>query len=244
MDSNSVSCVVEARGLVREFATRGGPLVILRDLDLCVRQGESVCIMGPSGVGKSTLLHILGTLDEPTRGEVSILGRNPFEMTDGDLADFRNTDLGFVFQSHHLLPQCSALENVLVPTLVAPGTGQEKAERARRLLSEVGLSDRADYLPADLSGGERQRVAIARSLVNRPRILLCDEPTGNLDEKTASDVADCFVALQKREQVSLILVTHAPWFARRFDRVLHLKGGTLIPDGKSSAGLFPPGQTP
>jgi len=219
--------IILVEGLTKEYPTRGEPLVVLEGVALAVRPGESVAIMGPSGSGKSTLLHILGTLERPTRGTVTLAGEDPFLLREGPLADFRNRRLGFVFQDHQLLPQCSALENVLIPTLVRPGGRREAEERARQLLTQVGLAERMEYRPGELSGGERQRVAIARAMVNRPPILLCDEPTGNLDEASAGRVGDCFNELQQAERVALVVVTHNAAFASRFDRVLQLHGGRL-----------------
>jgi len=171
--------------------------------------------MGPSGSGKSTLLHILGTLDVPTAGRVTLDGKDPFALGDRALAAFRNREIGFVFQDHCLLPQCSALENVLTPTLVAAGPGGHEA-RARELLARVGLADRLDHRPAELSGGEKQRVALARALVLKPRLLLCDEPTGNLDAASAETVASLLLELFLREPSILILVTHSEVLARHF----------------------------
>ncbi len=182
--------------------------------------------MGPSGSGKSTLLHILGTLDTPTSGSVTLGGRDPFALGDRELAAFRNRELGFVFQDHCLLPQCSALENVLAPTLVATSRAGHEA-RARELLARVGLGDRLDHRPAELSGGEKQRVALARALVLNPRLLLCDEPTGNLDGAAAEAVADLLLELFGREQSVLIVVTHSDGLARRFSDRRRLAEGRL-----------------
>jgi len=217
---------LDAELIGKQFPTCGGPLVVLRDVSLRLAAGEAVVIMGPSGSGKSTLLNILGTLEPPTRGSLTIDGCNPFRLSEADLATFRNRRIGFVFQDHHLLPQCSALENVLIPTL--PVTGEPGAEtRARELLHRVGLADRLDHRPAELSGGERQRVAIARALINRPTLLLADEPTGNLDRKTADAVADLLRDLHQNERTTLVLVTHSDAFARRFARCFELIDGTL-----------------
>src|ERR1700693_2027258 len=162
--------------LGKDYPTRGGPLSVLRGISLDLERGQALAVMGPSGSGKSTLLHILGTLDRPTTGTVQLNGKDPFTLPEGELADFRNRHIGFVFQDHYLLPQCSVLENVLIPTLVGGRDGQAESW-ARELLQRVGLSDRLDYRPAELSGGERQRVAIARALIRRPMLLLADEPT-------------------------------------------------------------------
>jgi lipoprotein-releasing system ATP-binding protein len=228
MIPDSDNPAVLAEEVRKEFPVPGGSLVILDGVDLAVDRGESVAVMGPSGAGKSTLLHILGTLDSPTSGRVRLLGCDPFSLSASDLADFRNGELGFVFQDHQLLPQCTALENVLIPTLVRPRRSKETLDRARRLLESVGLSDRATYRPCDLSGGERQRVAIARALVNKPSVLLCDEPTGSVDSKTADAVGDCFLGLLQEEKIALVIVTHNGRFAGRFGRVLNLAEGRLV----------------
>jgi lipoprotein-releasing system ATP-binding protein len=224
---------VQAEDLRKEYPARAESLLVLDDVNLTVRHGESVAIMGPSGSGKSTLLHILGTLDRPTAGRISLAGKNPFELSEKSLARFRNETLGFVFQDHQLLPQCTALENVLIPTLAGntrnAGLGGRRAAagRARDLLARVGLAQRMDHRPADLSGGERQRVAIARAMINSPRILLCDEPTGNLDAEAGGRVAESFIELQHQEHVALIVVTHNALFASRFDRTFYLRSGRL-----------------
>jgi lipoprotein-releasing system ATP-binding protein len=183
--------------------------------------------MGPSGSGKSTLLHILGTLERPTAGSVRIGEVNPFALTDRELAAFRNQKIGFVFQDHHLLPQCSALENVLIPSLASRGGGDAAEARARSLLARVGLADRSDHRPAELSGGERQRVAIARAFINNPLLILADEPTGNLDRHTAQSVADLFFELHKAEGATMVVVTHSVELAARFPRRAELIDGSL-----------------
>lgn len=184
-------------------------------MSLTLAPGQSLCIMGPSGSGKSTLLYILGTLEPPTSGTVTLAGCDPFRLPEPELAVFRNRQVGFVFQDHCLLPQCSVLENVLAPTLVAKdkdGLG----ERARGLLEKVGLAERLDHRPAELSGGEKQRVALARALILKPALLLCDEPTGNLDAESAGTVASMLLDLHDREKTILVLVTHSPDLAARF----------------------------
>ena len=218
--------MLRAESIHRHFPTRSGELVVLHDVSMTLDAGSSVAIMGPSGSGKSTLLNILGTLDTPSGGRVTIEGTDPFALSERELARFRNHRIGFIFQEHHLLPQCSALENVLLPTL-AERRDDDCTERARLLLDRMGLSDRLDHLPAELSGGERQRVAIARALVNRPALLLADEPTGNLDGKTAGCVADLLVEVHRDENVALVVVTHSERFARRFGKRLSLVEGTL-----------------
>lgn len=227
---------VEIADLRKEFAGAAGPTVVLAGVDLTVARGESVAIMGPSGSGKSTLLHIIGSLEPPTSGRVAVGGVDPFALNGREAAAFRNRTVGFVFQDHALLPQCTAIENVLIPTLAGkamagggagPASDSNPAARAMELLEKVGLGSRAQSRPAELSGGERQRVAIARALINRPRLLLCDEPTGNLDAETGKKIGELFVELQKAEGVSLIVVTHNESFARAFNRTMYLRGGRL-----------------
>jgi lipoprotein-releasing system ATP-binding protein len=211
----------------KSYATRAEPLVILRDVTLSLSIGESLAVMGPSGSGKSTLLNIIGTLEPPSEGRVVIDGVDPFSLSDHELSRFRNRRLGFVFQEHHLLPQCTVLENVLIPTLVA--RQPETATRAHELLSRVGLDGRLDHFPSELSGGERQRTAIARALINRPGLVLADEPTGNLDAASASQVGDLLAEIVSNDGVALVVVTHNRALSRRFDRVLELQEGRLAP---------------
>ncbi len=222
-----MSATLTCESVQKSFPTRSGELQVLSAVDLTLSAGESVAIMGPSGSGKSTLLNIIGTLEAPTSGRVLIEGRDPFDLSESDLARFRNERIGFIFQEHHLLPQCSVLENVLIPTL-ARSDGSDGLERARQLLDRVGLSDRLDHRPAELSGGERQRVAIARSLINRPALLLADEATGNLDGKTADAIADLLVEVFRDEGVALVVVTHSEKLAARFDRRVELSEGALV----------------
>src|SRR5437868_10634346 len=195
--------------LGKDYPTRSGPLTVLRDVNLELDRGDALAVMGPSGSGKSTLLHLLGTLDRPTRGTVSLDGRDPFALSEPELADFRNRHIGFVFQDHYLLPQCSVLENVLIPTLVGHDDRGQVEARARQLLERVGLSQRLDHRPAELSGGERQRVAVARALIHRPILLLADEPTGNLDRSSAHAVGQLLLDLHRQEQTILVIVTHS-----------------------------------
>jgi lipoprotein-releasing system ATP-binding protein len=213
--------------LRKDYSTRSGPLTVLRGIDLELQRGEALAVMGPSGSGKSTLLHILGTLDRPTAGTVSLDGKDPFTLPEPELADFRNRHIGFVFQDHHLLPQCSVLENVLIPTLVADGARTEVENWAKELLQRVGLSGRLDHRPAELSGGERQRVAVARALVRRPILLLADEPTGNLDRRTAHTIGQLLLDLHRQEQTILVVVTHSAELARTFPRQMEMVDGTL-----------------
>jgi lipoprotein-releasing system ATP-binding protein len=213
--------------VTKEFPTRGEPLVVLRGVSLELAAGENVAIVGPSGSGKSTLLNIIGTLDAPTSGRIMLDGEDPAGLDEPALARFRNRNVGFVFQDHHLLPQCSVLENVLVPTIAAGPTRRETYRRAQTLLERVGLTDRLEHRPAELSGGERQRVALARALVNRPLLVLADEPTGNLDRTTAERVAELLLDLQQQEGTMLILVTHSVRLAERMSRTLELDEGRL-----------------
>ncbi len=208
------------------FHTRAGELVVLRDVCLTIPGGGSVAIMGPSGSGKSTLLNIMGTLESPSSGVYSLDGENPFDLNPKKVAAFRNLRIGFVFQDHHLLPQCTALENVLIPTLVSPHSSNATG-RAKELLDRVGLIDRMDHRPAELSGGERQRVAIARALINRPALLLADEPTGNLDRDTSTKVAELLMELHQADQFVFIAVTHSETFAARFPKRCELIAGSL-----------------
>ena len=225
----------ETSGLVadkicKEYPAPGQPLVVLKDVDLALKPGDATAITGPSGCGKSTLLHILGSLDTATTGSVRLDGIDPFALSAADLAAFRGENIGFVFQDHHLLPQCTVLENVLVPTLVAPDAATAGYEvHAREILERVGLTPRLDHRPAELSGGERQRAAIARALIRQPRVLLCDEPTGNLDPESAGVVSDLFLALSKEQSTTLIVVTHSLDFAGRFPHHLRLDDGALLP---------------
>jgi lipoprotein-releasing system ATP-binding protein len=225
-----VEMSLQVSQLCKDYPTRSGPLSVLRNIDLQIERGEALAIMGPSGSGKSTLLYILGTLDRPTAGMVKINGHNPFILRERELADFRNHHIGLVFQDHHLLPQCSVLENVLIPTLIgAPGADAEPW--ARELLRRVGLSDRLDHRPAELSGGERQRVALARALVRHPLVLLADEPTGNLDRHTARAVGALLLDLHRQEQTILVVVTHSQELACIFPRQMEMADGGLQPAG-------------
>jgi lipoprotein-releasing system ATP-binding protein len=223
-DSNHLRLTV--RHVRKEFDS-AAPLVVLKDVSFDLGAGETVSITGPSGAGKSTLLNIVGSLDKPTAGSVT-LGETEVTALEGDaLAEFRSRRVGFVFQDHHLLPQCSAIENVLLPTLALPPSTRNGSNRARELLERVGLKDRLHSFPAQLSGGERQRVAIARALVNGPPLLLCDEPTGNLDPETSAEIGALFLELARERGVMLIVVTHNLEFARLFGRCLELRAGTL-----------------
>ncbi len=219
--------VLEVADVVKEYPTPAQPLVVLRGVSLRMGAGEALAIVGPSGSGKSTLLNILGTLDRPTRGTVRLGGKDPFGLKDRELARFRSEQIGFVFQDHHLLPQCTALENVLLPRLPLGRVGDVEMNRARELLGQVGLSDRAGHLPAELSGGERQRVAIARALMNRPTLLLADEPTGNLDSTNARAIGELLHAVARESRAMLIAVTHSAELAGTFGRQARMSDGRL-----------------
>jgi lipoprotein-releasing system ATP-binding protein len=215
--------------LSKDYPTRTGPLSVLRGINFSLSRGEALAIMGPSGSGKSTLLHILGTLDSPSSGTIALENTNLYALPEKELAAFRNRSIGFIFQDHHLLPQCSVLENVLVPTLVSRNTLPADTERyARQLLERVGLAGRIDHRPAELSGGERQRVAVARALVLKPVLLLADEPTGNLDHKNAESVGELLMDLHRQENNILVVVTHSTDLAKLFPKRMEMSDGTLV----------------
>jgi lipoprotein-releasing system ATP-binding protein len=218
--------MLEASGLSKSYSTPAGDLQVLRDVTLKLNRGEAACVMGPSGSGKSTLLYILGGLEPPTSGTVQLDGKNPYALAPDALAAFRNRDVGFVLQDHCLLPQCTVLENVLVPTLVGEADAGAP-DRARSLLEQVGLASRLHHRPAELSGGEKQRAAIARALIRRPRLILCDEPTGNLDADSAATVADLLIALHAEQQAIMLLVTHSDALGSRFPRRWTMNRGQL-----------------
>ncbi len=212
--------------LSKEYATPRGPLRVLADVSFEMAPGDAAAVMGPSGSGKSSLLYLLGALEPPTAGTITLDGRNPFALKPAELAAFRNKAIGFVFQDHCLLPQCTVLENVLVPALVAPDGDADRA-RAVTLIERVGLADRIDHRPAELSGGERQRVALARALVRAPRLLLCDEPTGNLDRAAAENVAALLLDIHGALQTILVVVTHSAALAERLPIRFDLEDGRL-----------------
>lgn len=214
--------------LTKSYPTPAEPLVVLDGIDLQVSRGESLAVVGPSGSGKSTLLAILGALDEPTSGTVSLGGVDPFSLSEHEQAHFRARSIGFVFQDHYLLPQCTVLENVLAPLLSDGKADAADADRAAELLRSVGLGERLTHRPAQLSGGERQRAAIARALVRNPLLLLADEPTGALDGRNADAVADVLLSLQSEREGMLIAVTHSTEFAARMGRTARLSEGKLI----------------
>jgi lipoprotein-releasing system ATP-binding protein len=217
-----------AESLSKAYDTPRGPVAVLEDVSFTLEAGESLCVVGPSGSGKSTLLYLLGTLERPSSGRVSLEGRDLAQLADAELAAFRNREVGFVFQDHFLLPQLSVLENVLAPTLVGPRSDAH-AERAHALLARVGLGERLLHRPAELSGGERQRAALARALVMKPRLLLCDEPTGNLDADSARVVADLILELHRSEPSVLVLVTHSAELAARMPLRRRMAGRRLEP---------------
>lgn len=218
--------MLEANHISKEYPTPQGAISILEDVSLKLNRGDAVSIMGPSGSGKSTLLYIVGALEPPSEGDVKLDGQNPFTLKEKELANFRNQKIGFIFQDHCLLPQCSVLENVLTPTLVSSNTNNVM-ERAKELLEQVGLSHRLTHLPSELSGGEKQRVALARALIMKPLMLLCDEPTGNLDHDSAENVASLLFELHKKQETILIVVTHSAELASRFSQQYKLVGKSL-----------------
>ena len=221
--------LLQLENISREFpsAENGEPLRVLRGLSLEIGRGESIAIVGPSGCGKSTLLNIIGTLDQPTTGKVTLDGQDLSTLDGNALAALRNREMGFIFQSHHLLPQCTVMENVLVPTLAHGQATAADEERGRRLLERVDLGDRLAHRPGQLSGGERQRVAVVRALINQPTLLLADEPTGALDQATADKLGQLLVELNQEENVTLITVTHSTDLANRMMRTLELLDGQL-----------------
>ena len=226
---------LEIKNVSKQYAGASGtPLEILHGATLSLEAGENLAIVGPSGSGKSTLLAILGTLDQPTSGSVMLDGVDPFSLDEQSLAKFRSEQIGFVFQDHHLLPQCTVIENVVVPFLADGSAGREQIEAAKRLLERVGLSERINHRPAQLSGGEKQRVAIARALVRQPTLLLADEPTGNLDQATASEVLQLLIKLQQDQQSIMVVVTHSEALAAGFQRRGVLEVGRLAFDNETS----------
>ncbi len=225
--------MLTAQGISKSYSTTAGAAIdVLVDVSLSLAAGENVAIMGPSGSGKSTLLSILGTLENPSSGQVTIDGVDPFQLAEPELAAFRSRQIGFVFQDHHLLPQCTVLENVLIPFLADGKAGHAEVACASKLLERVGLSERSLHRPAQLSGGERQRVALARALVRKPKLLLADEPTGNLDGATAESIAELLLELQQETSAVLIVVTHSPQLAKKLQKQMVIEAGRLgVADG-------------
>jgi lipoprotein-releasing system ATP-binding protein len=220
--------MLEVANVTKQYPTPRGPITVLSEVAFSLKPGEAAAITGPSGSGKSSLLYILGGLEPPSSGTVRLGDKNLFELNGADLAEFRNSGIGFVFQDHCLLPQCSVLENVLIPTLITSNsTGVDFTGRARSLIKQVALSDRMDHRPAELSGGEKQRVAIARALIHQPRLLLCDEPTGNLDPSTADNIASLLLDLHREQKNVLIVVTHSMRLASQFPIRFDLSGTRL-----------------
>lgn len=227
-----IAPLLKLNNLSKSYLTAGGSeeLRILHGINLALNRGESLAILGPSGSGKSTLLNIIGTLDRPTSGEVIFDGEDVGRLDDIALARVRNAKIGFIFQAHHLLPQCTVLENVLVPTLASADKGLRGSapDRARKLLDRVGLQNRLEHRPGQLSGGERQRVAVVRALINEPKLLLADEPTGALDQSSAHNLAQLLTEINREQNLTLILVTHAIDLAARMQRKVEIQNGTLV----------------
>ncbi len=219
--------LISVKRLNKTFFSPGRKLHILKDITFDIEEGEMVSLMGPSGVGKSTLLHILGTLDRPTSGTVLYEGRDVFALGNDKLADFRSRTVGFVFQFHHLMPEFSTIENTVMPALIAGIRYSEARERAGRLLSELGLSGRLSHKPGELSGGEQQRVAVARALMLDPRVVLADEPTGNLDTRTGEELFSLLTGLNGRKGITFVVVTHNEGIASRCRRVIRMRDGRI-----------------
>ena len=228
--------VLHMHNVSRSFETPQGTLTVLQDVSLRVVSGTAVAIRGPSGCGKSTLLYLAGTLDQPTSGLIEILGENPWSLSSGRLASFRNQHIGFIFQDHQLLPQCSVLENVLLPSLAGFGSAGNVQERANSLLERVGLKDRLHYRPGRLSGGERQRVAVCRALIHQPSLLLADEPTGNLDPVTAEEIGNLLLEVAAENDAALLCVTHSDALAAAFPHSVTLGKGSLKFNDEALAG--------
>jgi lipoprotein-releasing system ATP-binding protein len=224
---NSTDYLLEVSELCKSFSTSAGKIEVLKGIDIKVSDGETIALVGPSGAGKTTLLHLMGTLDRPTSGKVLFAKDDVFQMGDKELARFRNRSIGFVFQSHHLLPEFSALENTMMPLLISGMKKDEAGKIAEGLLADVGLSRRLHHKPGELSGGEQQRVAIARALVGSPRLLLADEPTGNLDMKTSDEVHDILAGIHRDKGLTLIIVTHNERLAARMEKTIRMADGRI-----------------
>ena len=220
--------MLEAKNIHKIYHNGGKELRVLKGIDLSIEKGKFVAIVGPSGAGKSTLLHILGGLDNPTEGEVAFQGENLHGLSDANLSRMRNKKIGFVFQFYHLLSEFTVLENVVMPGLISGCKKKELKDRSLELLEKVGLADRITHFPSELSGGERQRVAIARSLINQPDLLLCDEPTGNLDSKTGEEIIGLIKKINYENQMTVVLVTHNIDLTKVTDKVYHLRDGLLV----------------
>ncbi len=220
--------ILSAQKVRKAFPQGSGELEILREISLDIKAGEAVCIVGASGAGKSTFLHILGTLDKPTSGQLFFKGQALLEMSDEQLASFRNKEMGFVFQFHHLLTEFSALENVMIPARISGVDKKESMMRAEEMLTLLGLKERLEHYPSQLSGGELQRVAIARSLICKPQILFADEPTGNLDSRNGAIIQDLFFELKESMGLTLVVVTHDPQFSKKFGRVHRISDGHWV----------------
>ncbi len=218
------------RGIKKSFSLGSKSVQALNGIDIDIRKGELICIMGASGAGKSTLLHILGTVERPTEGSIIYDSKEVFAMSDDELSDFRNHKIGFVFQFHHLLPDFTAIENVIMPALVSGMNRKDACEKGSAMLSELGLAERLDHKPAELSGGEQQRVAIARALIMDPEILLADEPTGNLDTATGNIVFDMLLEAGEKHKTTLIIVTHNDDFSKNMPRLIRLRDGRIEED--------------
>ena len=217
--------------LKKDYPTRSEPLEILKGIELELTSGDNLAVIGPSGSGKSTLLNILGTLDHPTSGTYTLNNIDPFALEEDELASFRNANIGFIFQEHHLLPQLSVLENVLIPTMANGKPSQDDVARAESLIARVGLTDRSHHRPAELSGGERERVAVARSLICGPSLLLADEPTGNLDRRNAQQIGELLLEIQQAEEMILVVVTHSSELAGMLGQQLEINDGCLVRAG-------------
>ena len=221
--------IIKTTGLTKEYqVSKTETLKVLKGIDAEIIEGEIIAIVGPSGAGKSTLLHIMGTLDKPTSGDVIFDGENIFKLGSNELARFRNTKIGFVFQFHHLLPEFTAIENVCIAAMISDRSIKSVEGKAKELLTEVGLGERLDHKPSELSGGEAQRVAIARALINSPKVILADEPTGNLDSKNSEEVMSLIFELRKKYNMTFVIVTHNEKFAQMTDRTLKMMDGRII----------------
>lgn len=221
--------ILEGVDIHKSFPTGAGTLHVLKGVDIGVKKGEIVAVVGASGVGKSTLLHILGALDRPTKGKVNLNSTDIFSLSDKKLAHFRNKTIGFVFQFHHLLPEFSALENVMMPKLIAGGEENSIKKKAMDILSEVGLLERANHKPGELSGGEQQRVAVARALINDPQVVIADEPSGNLDKATGEELHNLISQLNQKKEQTFIIATHNQLLAQRAHRIIALVEGKAVP---------------